>query len=86
MNREPKNLHINSTMPTEQGDIPVQLDMFVCENDGSGVCCQIQIRKRGERQRLWVDLRPEQARMLSTRLKAAAKWLHAEGAGQPMTE
>jgi len=76
MNREPKNLHIESTMPTGDGSVPVHVELFLCESDGSGFCCQIQIRKKQQTQRLWAELRPEQARLLSRRLKAASKWLN----------
>jgi hypothetical protein len=77
MNQEPRNLHIDSTMPTEEGPIPVRVDLFLCESDGSGYCCQIQIKKKQQSQRLWVELRPEQARLLSRRLKAASKWMNS---------
>jgi len=70
MNREPKNLHMPATMPTDEGDVPVFVEFWVMDG---GECCQLQIRKRGNPQRLWANLSVEQAKMLAKRLKAAAK-------------
>jgi hypothetical protein len=76
MNSEPKNLHLDATMPTNDGSPPiaVTVSFFLCETDGSGYPCQIQIRKKGENSRLWAELRPSQARLLAKRLKAAERW------------
>lgn len=76
---EPKELHLNLTMPTDDGPVPVVLSVYLCERDGSGFCCQVQIRKKGIPHRLWAELMPGHARTLSRRLKAAAKWLKRDG-------
>jgi len=76
MHHEPKELHLETTMPLNDGGdaIPVLVSVFLCEDDGSGYPCQIQIRKKGQSSKLWAELMPHQVKLLAKRLKSIEKW------------
>ena len=76
MHHEPKNLHFDATMPIDASgnSIPVLVSVFICEQDGRGGLCQIQIKKKGQPGRLWAELLPAQAKLRAKRLKSVEKW------------